>query len=475
MTKDRQDNLLAYLILILFLSGAVYIIFHTENSFGGADPFAHFKIARWSWKHPILFFDAWGKPVYTTLVSPFAQLGMNFARLFNVLAGTLTAWLSWKLMKKLLIHCNWLVILFVLFTPIYFSLMFAALTEIVFSLLLVLSVFLFFDKKYLPSAMVLSFLPLARTEGIVLLPLFLLAFAMKKQWKPIPFFAFGFLLVSLLGWPFYHRFWWLITTMPYTGARDIYGHGELLHFAQYTKSILGYGIAILSLTGTVLMLYEWILKDRYKPSERFYILLLIPGAYLTFMAAHSFLWWQGLGGSLGLIRVMGSVTPLAAIMAFFGYYYMAQAFVKYKILFQVFSLFLFFWVIRTGATARLDGFKINATQQVLSKACNYIANNGYKKEKVYYYNPYVIYKLGIDPYNSRLCSSGIPHQRPVSQAIPDHSLIVWDAHFGPNEGGTALHDLTHDKGLQLIRVFKPQHPFTVLGGYQYAVYIFEKK
>jgi hypothetical protein len=475
MTNDKRDNLLAYLLLSFFLMGAVYIIFHTENSFGGADPFAHYKIARWSWKHPILFFDSWGKPVYTTLASPFAQLGMNYVRLFNVLAGTLTAWLSWKLMKKLRLSNNWLVILFVLFTPIYFSLMFAALTEVVFSLVLVLSVYLFFDKKYLLSAIVLSFLPLARTEGIVLLPLFLIAFGIKKQWKPMPFFAFGFLLVSLLGWPFYHHFWWLITTMPYTGARDIYGHGELLHFVRYTKSILGYCIAILGLTGMGLLLFEWIQKDRFKPTQRFYLLLLVPGVYLTFMAAHSFLWWQGLGGSLGLIRVMGSVTPLAAIMAFFGYHYMVRAFAKYKILFPVFSLFLFFWLIRTGATARMDGFKTNATQQVLSKACHYIASNGHKKEKVYYYNPYVVYKLGIDPYNPKLCSSGIPNQRPVSKEIPEHSLIVWDAHFGPNEGNTRLQDLKADQGLTLLKVFKPQHAFTVLGGYSYAVYIFEKK
>jgi phosphopantetheinyl transferase (holo-ACP synthase) len=48
-----------------------------------------------------LLFSHWGKPVFTILVSPFAQEGKNFARLFNVIVGLLTALFSWKLANTL--------------------------------------------------------------------------------------------------------------------------------------------------------------------------------------------------------------------------------------------------------------------------------------------------------------------------------------------------------------------------------------
>lgn len=474
MTKNNKEHLLVFSLLLIFFTIGVYVIFHTENSFGGGDPFAHFKIARWSWKHPILLFDSWGKPVYTILVSPFAQLGMNYARMYNLLAGIITAWFSFKLAQQLKLTGSWLVVLLVLFTPVYFSLMFAALTEVTFSLFLILSVLLFFKERYIASALIFSFLPFIRTEGIVLFPIFLIALGFKKQWKPMPFLIFGFLLLSLLGWPFYHRFDWAFTTMPYTGASSIYGHGELLHFIQYTKSTIGIGIAVLSVAGFIFLLLSWIQKDQFRPTQRFYILLLIPGIYLTFLTAHSVAWWKGLGSSLGLIRVMGSVTPLAAVTAIIAFDYLAQWLSKYKAILVLASVFFFPWMVYSGATSRLYGFQPNREQKVMAEACQYIKDNGYNKNIIYYFDPYVVYQLKLDPYDGKSAWSGLTSERPVSEKIPDNSIIIWDAHFGANEGHTKLKDLLDDKGLTLLKNFKPKQAFDALNNHPYAVYVFIK-
>ena len=474
--KSKRALYLVLSLLGLFLLAGVVVVFNTENSFGGGDHFTHFKLARWGWQYPRLLFSHWGKPVFTILVSPFAQEGINFARLFNVIVGLLTALFSWKLANTLKYKNSWLVVVLVVFTPIYFSLMFSVLTEVLHSLFLVLAVWLFFKKDYLWSAVAVSFLPMVRTESVVLLPLFLLAFGLKKQWKYLPLFATGFLLISLTGWHFYNSFWWLITEMPYQGsAAGIYGHGSLFHFINHTKGILGYPIAGLFYIGLLVSIWFWYKKDSLALNNRFYFLLLVPGAYLIFLAAHSFVWWKGMGNSLGLIRVMGSVSPLAALTALAGFNFIGKLLSNYKKVFKGFAVLLMAWVLVSTISMGRGGLKKSKPQEVLSKAVNYILENNLEKNKIYYFNNYVPFRLGIDPYNDRCSSWGIPASPKVSISIPDSSLIVWDAHFGPNEGRTPLAKLLNDDGLKVLKVFKPERPFTVLGGYNYEVYLFQKK
>ncbi len=474
--NHHKEQTLVYILLAIFFLTAAAIVFRSQNSFGGGDHYTHFRLARWGWKYPKLLFDEWGKPVFTLLASPFAQLGMNFARLYNVLAGMLTALLTWKLSRRLDFANSWLVVLLVLFTPIYFISMFAVLTEVTFSLFLVLSLALFFDKKYVLSAVVLSFLPLIRTESVVLFPLFLLAFGLKKQGKALPFFLSGFVLFSLAGWPFYGNLFWLIQNMPYRGGTEaIYGHGRLFHFIFQTNNILGYPVAALFVVGFLASLWTWIKKDRFKINQRFYFLLLIPGTYLLYLAAHSYVWWKGIGNSLGLIRVMAAVTPLAAVTALSGLNLLIRPLLKFrKMVFAI--LFLFFvWIIYFGSTRYKQDFRLSRPEQILSKACRYIQETRLDKHKIYYFSNFVPYKLGMDPFNRRRVQERLPRQKDISGALPDSSIIVWDAHFGPNEGQTPLSSLVQDSGLQLKRVFKPKVPFKVLGGYNYAVYVFQKK
>ena len=473
---NKKEQTIVLTFLAFFMVGAIIIVFNTDNSFGGGDHFTHFKLAYWGWKYPRLLFSHWGKPVYTLLVSPFARLGMNYARLYNVLAGTVTAFLAWRLSLELKLAHSRLVVLFVLFTPVYFILMFTALTEITFSLFLVLSLLLFFREKYIWSAVVISFLPLIRTESIVLLPVFLLAFGLKKQWKALPFFATGFLLISFSGMPFHKSFWWLITEMPYKGnAAGIYGHGTLFHFIHHTRDILGYPLAGLFCIGFVFVLWAWAKQDHFKINRRFYFLLLIPGSYLLYLSAHSYVWWKGIGNSLGLIRVIGAVTPLAAITALSGFDVLMTAFAKYKKTETVLAGLLVLWIVAAGVKTHSYGFKKSPPQKIVTQACRFLKVNHLDRFKIYYFSNYVPYELGMDPYDSRRASWGLPRTPVISDALPDSSIIVWDAHFGPNEGGVPLEKLLNDKGLQVLNIFRPKVPFKVLGGYDYVVYIFQKK
>jgi len=472
----NERNWVILLLAVLFIV-FVKVVFSTQSSFGGGDHYEHFKLALYGWKYPRLLFSHWGKPVFTILISPFAQFGINAARTYNVLVGLLTAFITWRLATYFKFRYAWLAIPFVVFTPIYFATMFAVLTEITFSFFLVFSIYLFFKNRFILSALVLSFLPLVRTEGVILFPLFILAYSLKKEFKALPFLLTGFLVISALGSPFYESFWWLITEMPYTGgAKEMYGSGSLWHFVNHTPNITGGPMAILFIAGLIALAITWAKNKETKLNQWFYFALLIPGSFLIFFAAHSFVWWQGMGNSLGLIRVIASVSPLAALTAVFGLQYFLGFNFRYRNIFSAAIItFLIFWVVIDGVKKHQYGFQDSDAERLLKKASDFIKENQLENHKIFYFNGYIIFPLEIDPYQRDKSQQWYNNNQPnPAQKLPDSSIIVWDAMFGPNDGGVQLEMLENQDGIETLAVFKPEFPFKVLGGYEYEVVIFRK-
>lgn len=480
MLENLQNNKrTTYFILVLSFIAGVFIILFTQNSYGGADSIQHYSLAHWGWKYPDLLFNHWGKPVFTILISPFAQLGFAGVQIYNLILGLSTALLIWKIAHILNFKNAGLSALLVIVTPVYFVLMFTSLTEVTFSFFLVLTILLFFKNKYYYSAIIFSFLPLIRTESIVLIPLFAAAFILKKKFLPIVLFSTGFWIISLIGYQTYDDYWWLITKMPYSGsAKDIYGSGSIFHFIYNStdnRAILGKLLGILFIIGTIISISNWIRKDRFSLSDSFYFLLLVPGSFVIFFAAHSFVWWQGMGNSLGLLRVIGSVTPLAALTALLSLNPAIDIVNKKGHgLGLIFSYTLVIAIFIFGIKDYYSSFKASEPQKVINEATSYIKNNNLLNHKIYYFNPYSAYKLGIDPYDKTKGHRGINNIITPSLGIPDSSVIIWDAHFGPNEGRTSLEALQSQKSLRTLKIFKPEIPFIVLGGHSYEVHIFMK-
>lgn len=476
LPKFLNNSRLIHILLVVGTIIGVIIVLFTNNSYGGGDSIQHYNMAHWGWEYPRLLFDHWGKPVFTLLISPLAQLGINGARIYSLLLGFGTAILIWKIAQILKLKNSALSMFLVLFTPLYFILMFTPLTEVSFSFILTLSILLFFKRKYYLSAIVLSFLPLIRTEGIVLFPLFLIAFTLKRKLLVIPFLTVGFWLISFLGLPYYEDFWWLITKMPYSGdAVNIYGSGSLFRFLNDTRGILGYPIAVLFILGLATLLVKWVKDDSFGFSDTFFLLLLIPGSYIVFISAHSYVWWQGIGNSLGLIRVIGSVTPLAALTALIG----LNLFIDYlkdknKVIANVIFYGLAFWILIMGINTHRGGFKLSDNQELAKQASDYLLENNLDRHKVYYFDPFVVFALNIDPYDKSKSSLGIYNKKKPEVGMPDSSIIVWDAHFGPNEGKVSLESLQKSESLKLLKTFKPPEPFTVLGGYNYEIFVYMK-
>src|SRR5664279_4019968 len=143
-----------WILLVSLFALLVILSLLSQGFYGGADNVTHYYISRYSFQYHHLFLDPWGRPVFTIMSSPFSQFGFQGLKIFNILLGCLTALLAFLTARKLGIARPWLVIIFVIFTPMYFLMTMTGLTEIQFGFILILAVYLFFDEKYIAAAII---------------------------------------------------------------------------------------------------------------------------------------------------------------------------------------------------------------------------------------------------------------------------------------------------------------------------------
>lgn len=474
LMQAKKSNIIIIFLLVIFFFTGIYVILNTQNSFGGADNIAHYFAAHYGWKYPKLLFDHWSKPVFTILSSPFAQFGINGIRIYNLLLGLAGGYFAYRTSNILGVKSAFISLIFCILAPVYFILMFTSLTEISFAFFITLGVYLFFSEKIHWSAIVISFIPIIRTEGVILLPLFALAYGLKKSYISIPLLAFGFVLISLLGFPFHDNFFWLITEMPY-GGTNIYGSGHWFHFINNTKNIMGFLVLTLFLISLIMLLLQYFRKGIFKFENEFYILLLIFAPFILYFTAHSYVWAMGKGGSLGLIRVIGAVIPLAAIGASFSfdkaYIYLQK---KNKFIAYVLILIITIFMFDQSKHIYKWAFYPSSRDKLMQETADYIKNNNLNKNHLVYYDVNVIYELGRDPYDNTKTSWMIANRKSPSMPFPDSTIIVWDSHFGNNEGQMPLKNLTNDPKLVLLKKIAPEIPQKTLGGYDYEIDIFQK-
>jgi hypothetical protein len=447
------------------------LIFFSVDSYGGADNINHFRIARYAWKYPSLFLDLWGKPVYTTLVFPFSLFGIQFARLFNVLVGLTAIFFTIKTIRLFDQELPILPAVFIAFSPMYFLLMQSCMTEILFSLVLIFSFWLFFTEKYYWAAIVLSFLPFVRSEGIVIFPLFVVALLLSRKYWAVVFLASGSLFYTLVGYPHFQDWLWIIHQMPYSMGESVYGSGSLFHFITQSPKIFGEPFLIFLVVGLIFWSFR-IVKSFKLVDKSFQFYFLIAGSFVAFFAAHSYVWWKGTGGSLGLIRVIAGVVPLAAIVATMGFKVVFSWIKNPSVRIGLTVVVILVQLIVPFAQHHIP-VRTEQPQALMLEASKYIKSLN-EPTKIYYFDPYLIHYLNIDPFDQSLSNFGVADKNQPSNSLNEEELFVWDAHFGPNEGGVQLDNLMNDPHLQQIKSLLPAENFKVLGGYDYGIYIFRK-
>ena len=112
-------------------------------------------------------------------------------------------------------------------------------------------------------------------------------------------------------------------------------------------------------------------------------------------------------------------------------------------------------------------------ENLIDKSAEFVKNE-YSDRKIYYFNTEFPFKLGLDPYDQSKSNWGIGDKIQPSGSMEFGDILIWDAHFGPNEGRVQLENVVNDPFLEPIKSFYPLEKVTVLGGYDYSIQVFEK-
>lgn len=456
--KKHHDTLLAIGVFI-FISILVY---SAESVYGGADTYQHFMISSSSWSHPDLLLDHWGKPVFTTLGSPFAQFGLYGLQLFNCLVLITTAWCCSRILKHWKVPGHAAVIIVLPIIPSYFLASFSGLTEPLFGLFLMGSILLFLKEKYILAALLISFIPLVRNEGMVFLPVFGLALLYLKQWKTIAFLATGVLLYSILGYFFSEEgFFWLLKSNPYD-KQTIYGAGEWNYYLVKLPEYIGNVFLWSSILGLILFAVDAI---REKSSRKLIFLGLFLTCGLGYFILHSYAWWKGEYGALGLERILIPFFPFVAISVLLFVGSLAKKLKWFKWLTLP---ILLLGLLQNQAWSRIP-FNRDFEEEGMYLAAQEIKKLNTSNAVVYAYDPRLWYFAGLDMFSYEETR----YATRVTVDVEPGCFYVWDSHFGPNEGGTELTKLLFHPDLKLQEEYMPDSSAIVLGGYQYKVSLFK--
>lgn len=434
----------------------------------------HYQIAHFAWKHPELFLHHWGKPLFTLFASPFAQLGHWGMCLFNALCFVATCWAADAILKRAGQAARWLFPVALMLVPVYGSMVLAGMTEVFFATLAMLVVRALFDERYVLAMIIVSFMPFARPEYIAFAPFAIAWVVGKRQWRALPFILIGHAIYAFIGGEVFGDLLWVFHQDPYTGAEGIYGKGPLLYFTDHIQNIFGWPLTWALGTALVAGVVLFIKRRDDRPILLLLIVLALLPAF-AILATHSVLWWKGLKGSLGLFRVMATCAPLVVLCASWplvrwGVILLPPRYLQVSVAVLLGSAYAVFTALaflqERPLPVRTDGYE-RFVQDVGARVGS--LKNDF--ERVVYLHPYIGYAAGIDPYDQRHSLVGMDNRR-ADLGLRAKDLVVWDAHFGPNEGGIPIERLLNDPGLVLLEVRVPEERFTVLGGYPFEVYLF---
>jgi hypothetical protein len=286
------------------------------------DGLLHFFISQASWENPHYFLDHWGKPLFTLLTSPFAQMDYDGMFLFNLFVFIGTTVFGWLILNKLNVNKGFAICfpLFLLLTNDYTRTISAGLTEPLFSFFLVFGSWLWLRSSYLSTAFVVGCLLFLRSEGQLTVLLFLTLLIYARQWKAIFVLSLPFLVYAVLGWIFLNDIFWYFTKSPYDPTSSLYGSGDYLHYLMSYKNYLGNHGLFLFLASIPMIFIHF--RSKKVDFKLFGLVLISFGTFLGILISHSYFWGSGTHGSMGLTRIATLALPSFLIVSlyFFSQY-----------------------------------------------------------------------------------------------------------------------------------------------------------
>ena len=304
---------------VLFFLISATVCFLSDTTFDTGDSITHYLISRKAFSHPEFLLHHWGKPLFTLLSMPFAQFGFKGIELYNCLISAWAAYFAFLTAEKLKWRYAWMVYPLMLFAPKFFQGQLSGLTEPMFALFLIAGLYFVLQERLAMAFVLISFSPFVRTEGFIILIIYGVYALVDRRWKRVPWLFTGLVIYSLIGFFYYGDLLWVFHENPYAGS-DVgetnYGHGTLDHYVVQLMYVLGVPFYVLLLLGCVFFVFDFLKrKDRFTDPVYRKTFFLLYGCLIGFVASHSLFWWLGIFNSFGMVRIMISIVPLAAVVA----------------------------------------------------------------------------------------------------------------------------------------------------------------
>lgn len=450
----RKDNFLAGILLFLLAIPVVWFALVVPFERESGDNIVHYYFARYAFVDPSLFLDLWAKPVFTLLASPFAQFGFAGMKLFNGLVGLTTAWIVYRIVKHLGFRLPWLSILLVFFAPTYFTLLFSGYTEPLFGLFLVTAYYLVLRNDLRLAAFCISFIPFVRTEGVLIIAIFVAYFLYRKNWIPILYLFLGPVFIGLAGLLAGKPAGWIITEVPYS-VNSNYGSGPLTHYAEQWVLAVGIPLTLSSVAGLLFLFYGLIRKKVFRETRYGReIYLLLPALFLGYFLFHSLSWYFGLFTSYGLIRILVPLIPLQAIFSLLAIQYLLSSFkARLWISYVLSGLFVMYLLIfpflnNPASVKWKRDFRERPELLTMKQIANDVSKE-FPGKFLFYSEPYFSYAFHFNHFDH---STHLNFTELPLDAIRSNSIVLWDRWTSCNFARN-VYDFDTIPGFRLIRSY----------------------
>ncbi len=460
-----KKYLIYYLLFVYALLEAFTIVYFDGTGDAG-DSIAHYLFARYAPYHPVLYFDHWAKPVFVLLASPFAQFGFVGVKVFNALVSWFTLLVTYKVAEEMQLKNSLLVVVFMIFSPLFYILTFSGLTEPLFALFTALGLLMCLKKRYLAACLIISFLPYVRSEGLIISGVFVLYFLFKQSWKTLPWLFFGSVCYGIAGYFVHHDFLWVFTKIPYATMSSVYGSGPLFHFVEQFINVVGVPMYALFCLGFISLAVK-IARKKASAEEG----ILIWMGFSAFFVAHSLFWYLGIFNSMGLKRVLLGIMPMTGIITLQGYNLLTEEFLEKKVrLKKVLAVVLIIYVIVFPFTPNPSAInwdkdmRLTNEHHLAEQVADFMSKQSNIHFPLLYNHHYLSVTMDLDQFDLskkiNVSSGNILNMQPGD-------FLIWDNRFADSQSGINKEEL--DKNPTLINVFNARGP-EYDGEMVYAVY-----
>ena len=453
-------------VILLFRLGAGAVI---ERG----DGVAHYTIARWSWKHPGLLLDHWGKPLFTLLASPFAQLGHIGPALFNVIVALVTMLLSIRMVARYGRFGTLLYPLFLASASHYVLMVMAGMTEPLFGLLTIITIHFCLEERPNVAATIASLTPFSRPEFIAFVPCVILWLAYREQWKALPWLGAGTLVYALAGWLLLGDALWYLHNDPYGNGPSMYGHGDPWTFIRQLDDVTGRPLMVMAAAGLLAIPYL-IVREGARRIAPLMLLCVLPTFLI--LVLHMYLWGKGIKGSAGILRVISTAVPMLAL---FASAVLALLFERLAIRQRYAARWLPAVVVTVAVWAFVDmsqrdllPIPKNEDESALRRVAEHIVTELGPEEKLFTTHPFMGLVCDTDPYDTSRYE--MAYGAPALRCMEQGDILFWDSELGPNESGLPFDRLWNDSALTLIAFDEPTRGHKVIRGVYYELFAFKR-